>query len=304
MNSFTKLLPSITSAVAARSSRPIIAACLHSSAMARQASSTSDQQPTWTAQSQRVGVIARKKGMSTFWDEWGARMPTTILQLEDVQVLDVRTEEKHGYTALQVGCTNKKNVTKPVAVHYSKLNVEPKQSVAEFRVTEDAVLPVGTILNAAHFVPGQYVDVTAPSIGKGFAGVMKRWNFGGLPASHGVSLAHRSAGSTGQRKWPSKVFKGKKMAGRMGGKSVTVQSLKVLKIDTELNLIYVKGCVPGFDDQFVKIKDAVKKHGAKLFPSDALPPPFPTVTEDDLQAMPRELIANSGEGKDPFTTKE
>ncbi|KAJ2960578.1 hypothetical protein NQZ79_g4012 [Umbelopsis isabellina] len=304
MNSITKLLPSFASAITTKSARPILAACIHNSAIAQQAAATSDQSPAWTPHSQRVGIIARKKGMSTFWDEWGARMPTTILQLEDVQVLDVRTEEKHGYTALQVGCTNKKNVTKPMAIHYSKLNVQPKQSVAEFRVTTDAILPIGTSLSAAHFVPGQFVDVTAPSIGKGFAGVMKRWNFGGLPASHGVSLAHRSAGSTGQRKWPSKVFKGKKMAGRMGGKSVTVQSLKVLKIDTELNLIYVKGCVPGFDDQFVQVKDAVKKHGAKRFPSDSLPPPFPTINEAGLKSMPRELIANSGEGKDPFTTKE
>ncbi|KAG1070369.1 hypothetical protein G6F42_026138 [Rhizopus arrhizus] len=163
--------------------------------------------------------------------------------------------------------------------HFKSLGVGLREKLYEFRVTKDAVLPIGTELTAEHFVTGQYVDVTAPSIGKGFAGVMKRWNFKGLPASHGVSLTHRSGGSTGQRKWPSKVFKGKKMAGRLGGESVTVQSLKVIKVDPELNLVYVKGSVPGFDDQFVKIKDAVKLRGEKLFPKESIPPPFPTASK-------------------------
>ncbi|KAI8971544.1 translation protein [Mycotypha africana] len=233
----------------------------------------------WTVHSIRTGVIARKKGMTSIWDESGARLPVTILQLQDVVVTDVRTEDKHGYTALQVGCTprKEKNAPKPLIEHFKSLGVGLRQKLFEFRVTKDAILPIGTELKAEHFVTGQYVDVTAPSIGKGFAGVMKRWNFKGQPASHGTSLTHRSAGSTGQRKWPSKVFKGKKMAGRLGGENVTVQNLKVVKVDPELNLLFVKGAVPGFDDQFVKVKDAVKLRGEKLFPKEAIPPPFPTV---------------------------
>ncbi|KAI9488535.1 translation protein [Zychaea mexicana] len=239
----------------------------------------SEQQASqFSPQSVRTGVIARKKGMTSMWDETGVRMPITVLQLEDVIVTDVRTADKHGYTALQIGSTAKKekNVSKPLVEHFKKLGVGLRQKLVEFRVTEDAVLPVGTSLNASHFVTGQYVDVSAPSIGKGFAGVMKRWNFAGMPASHGVSLTHRSGGSTGQRKWPSRVFKGKKMAGRMGGKSVTKQNLKIVKVDSAENLIYVKGSVPGFDDQFVKIKDAVKLKAEKRYPKEAYPPPFPT----------------------------
>ncbi|KAI8371366.1 translation protein [Radiomyces spectabilis] len=257
--------------------RWVAAATFSTTAAQRQAAATSE----WNPQSVRTGVIARKKGMTSLWSETGVRLPVTVLQLEDVIVTDVRTKEKHGYTALQIGCSVKKekNVSKPVLEHFKKLGVGLRQKLAEFRVSEDATLPIGTELNANHFVVGQYVDVTAPSIGKGFAGVMKRWNFAGLPASHGVSLTHRSGGSTGQRKWPSKVFKGKKMAGRLGGESVTTQNLKVVKVDPSLNLVYVKGSVPGFDDQFVKIKDAVKLKGDKLFPKEAIPPPFPTVMQ-------------------------
>ncbi|KAI9265917.1 translation protein [Sporodiniella umbellata] len=216
----------------------------------------------------RTGIIAKKKGMTSVWSESGIRMPVTVLQLEDNVVTDIRTEEKHGYTAVQVGCSarKEKNAPKPLIEHFKKLGVELRQKLFEFRVTKDAILPIGTELTAGHFVEGQYVDVTAPSIGKGFAGVMKRWNFKGLPASHGVSLTHRSGGSTGQRKWPSKVFKGKKMAGRLGGENVTVQSLKVVKVDPELNLIFVKGSVPGFDDQFIKVKDAIKVRKALVSP--------------------------------------
>ncbi|KAG0167575.1 54S ribosomal protein L3 [Apophysomyces sp. BC1034] len=256
------------------------AAAFHTCPVAQQAAPTETN--AWGPNSIRTGLIARKKGMTSMWDESGVRMPITVLQLENVIVTDVRLKEKHGYTALQVGCTPKKekSATKPERKHFEKLGVDLRQKLAEFRVSEDAVLPVGTELTADHFVTGQFVDVTAPSlgsIGKGFAGVMKRWNFAGLPASHGVSLTHRSGGSTGQRKWPSKVFKGKKMAGRLGGTSVTVQSLKVMKVDSAMNLLYVKGAVPGFDDQFVKIRDAVKKKGEKLFPKEGNPPPFPTV---------------------------
>ncbi|KAI8081473.1 translation protein [Halteromyces radiatus] len=259
-----------------------VAAAFHTSLIHQQAAtSTTTTEPTWSPNSIRTGVIAKKKGMTSTWTAEGVRIPVTILQLEDVIVTDVRNDNKHGYTALQVGCSplKEKSASKPMKEHFNKLGVPLRQKLLEFRVSNDAVLPIGTPLKANHYIVGQYVDVTAPSIGKGFAGVMKRWNFGGLPASHGHSLSHRSAGSTGQRKWPSKVFKGKKMAGRLGGESVTVQNLEVIKVDTELDLLYIKGSVPGFDDQFVKIKDAVKKKGDKLFPKDSAPPPFPTAIQ-------------------------
>ncbi|CAO3636617.1 unnamed protein product [Cunninghamella blakesleeana] len=244
----------------------------HTSTSLQQATTTQE----WKTTSIRTGIIAKKKGMTSTWTEEGVRIPVTVLQLEEVIVTDIRETEKHGYTALQVGCTpiKEKHVTKPLREHFNKLGISFRRKLSEFRVTPDAILPIGTPLKANHFMVGQYVDITAPSIGKGFAGVMKRWNFKGLPASHGHSLSHRSAGSTGQRKWPSKVFKGKKMAGRLGGESVTVQNLQVVKIDEGLDLVYVKGSVPGYDDQFVHIKDAIKLKGDKLFPS--LPPPFPT----------------------------
>ncbi|KAI8074701.1 translation protein [Gongronella butleri] len=256
---------------------PRVAGALHSSALQRQAAAAAAE-TAWTPSSVRTGLIAKKKGMTSTWTESGVRIPVTVLQLEDVVVTDVREAEKHGYTALQVGCSplQDKKATKPMRDHFKKLGAPLRRKLFEFRVTQDALLPIGTPLKASHFVVGQFVDVTAPSIGKGFAGVMKRWNFKGLPASHGHSLSHRSAGSTGQRKWPSRVFKGKKMAGRLGGENVTVQSLEVVKVDSALDLVYVKGSVPGFDDQYIKIKDAVKKKGDKLFPS--LPPPFPTAS--------------------------
>ncbi|KAF9431087.1 54S ribosomal protein L9, mitochondrial [Podila epigama] len=266
---------------------------------------TSTQPATWTHNSLRTGVIARKKGMTAMWDEWGVRIPVTVLQLEQCQVVQVMNEETHGYTALQIGSSDRseKNVTKPMLGHFEKAGVEPKRKLFEFHVTPDAVLPVGTELVASHFVPGQFVDCSAPTIGKGFQGAMKRHGFGGQPASHGTSVTHRSLGSTGQRKDPGRVFKGKKMAGRMGGEQATVQSLKVMKIDNELNLLYVKGCVPGSDDQFVKVRDAVKKRGDKIAPTDVLPLPFPTVDPKLVKAMPRELVAKTG-GADPYVMKE
>ncbi|KAG0213670.1 54S ribosomal protein L9, mitochondrial [Mortierella sp. GBA30] len=263
------------------------------------------QPATWTHKSVRTGVIARKKGMTAMWDEWGVRIPVTVLQIEQNQVVHVLNEETHGYTALQIGSTDRseKNVTKPMLGHFEKAGVEPKRKLFEFRVTPDAVLPVGTELVASHFVPGQFVDCSAPTMGKGFQGAMKRHGFGGQPASHGTSVTHRSLGSTGQRKDPGKVFKGKKMAGRMGGDQATVQSLKVMKVDKDLNLIYVKGAVPGVDDQFVKVRDAIKKRGNKIAPVDLLPLPFPTADPEAVKAMPRELVAKTG-GSDPYVMKE
>ncbi|KAF9166390.1 54S ribosomal protein L9, mitochondrial [Mortierella sp. AD011] len=263
------------------------------------------QPATQSKNSIRTGVIARKKGMTAMWDEWGTRIPVTVLQLEQCQVVQVLNEETHGYTALQIGSSDRseKNVTKPMLGHFEKAGVEPKRKLFEFHVTPDAILPVGTELIASHFVPGQFVDCSAPTMGKGFQGAMKRHGFGGQPASHGTSVTHRSLGSTGQRKDPGKVFKGKKMAGRMGGEQATVQSLKVMKIDNALNLIYVKGCVPGVDNQFVKVRDAVKKHGDKIAPADVLPLPFPTAEPELVKAMPRELVAKTG-GSDPYVMKE
>ncbi|KAG0228620.1 54S ribosomal protein L3 [Mortierella sp. GBA43] len=234
--------------------------------------------------------------MTAMWDEWG---------LEQCQVVEIKNEETHGYTALQIGCSDRseKNVPKPQLGQFDKAGVNPKRKLFEFHVTPDAVLPVGTELAASHFVPGQYVDCSAPTIGKGFQGAMKRHGFGGQPASHGTSVTHRSLGSVGQRKDPGKVFKGKKMAGRMGGDQATVQSLKVMKIDNKLNLIYVKGSVPGVDDQYVKVQDAVKKRGNSIAPADVLPLPFPTADPAHVKAMPRELVAKTG-GSDPYVMKE
>ncbi|CAG8448434.1 2238_t:CDS:2 [Acaulospora morrowiae] len=261
----------------------------------------------WTEKSIRIGVIAKKKGMMALWDEWGVRQPCTVLQLENVQVVQIKENAKFvspDLVSVQVGCTDKKkNVPRPQLGHFKSAGVPPKWKLMEFHVTPDAVLPVGTEIRAAHFVPGQYVDLQAPTLGKGFAGVMKRWGFKGLPASHGTSLAHRSAGSTGQNQSPGRVFKGKKMAGRMGGKNCTVVNAKVLKIDNVLNLIYVKGPVPGYDDQFVRIRDSVNKKGAACFPSDCIPPPFPTIDPSVEKFMPRELVTKTG-GTDPFALKE
>ncbi|KAF9167285.1 54S ribosomal protein L9, mitochondrial [Actinomortierella ambigua] len=261
--------------------------------------------PKWTPNAVRTGVIARKKGMTAMWDEWGVRIPVTVLQLEQCQVVSVLTEEKDGYTALQIGSSDKsrKNVTMPLQGHFDAHGVEPKRKLFEFRVTPDAVLPVGTELVASHFVPGQFVDCSAPTMGKGFQGAMKRHGFGGQPASHGTSVTHRSLGSVGQRKDPGKVFKGKKMAGRMGGEQATVQNLKVMKIDNALNLLYIKGAIPGVDNQFIKIKDAVKKRGESIAPKDCLPLPFPTVDPELVKAMPRELVAKTG-GSDPLVIQE
>ena len=209
----------------------------------------------------RTGLIARKVGMSRLFGDDGTHVPVTVLDIGGCRVVAHKTTERDGYNALQLGwgMAKVKNVTKAMRGHYAKAKVEPKRKLTEFRVSEDALVDVGTELSAAHFVTGQFVDVTGTSIGKGFAGVIKRHGFSGLGASHGVSLSHRSQGSTGQCQDPGKVFKGKKMAGQMGNVTVTTQNLEVVGTDPERGLILVKGAVPGSKGGYVRIADAVKK---------------------------------------------
>jgi len=209
----------------------------------------------------RTGLIARKEGMTRIFDEDGRHVPVTVLKVEDCQVVAVRNEEKDGYTAVQLGAgkAKVKRVSKANRGHFVKAKVEPKKKVVEFRVSNENVLEVGAELSVDHFVPGQFVDVTGTSIGKGFAGAMKRHNFGGMRASHGVSISHRAHGSTGQCQEPGKVFKGKKMAGQLGNVRSTVQNLEVVAVDLEDGLVLVKGAVPGAKSGWVLINDAVKK---------------------------------------------
>ncbi len=209
----------------------------------------------------RSGVLAKKLGMTRFFDETGAHVPVTVLSVEGCQVTGLRTADVDGYSAVQLGIGAKKakNTTQPLRGHFAKALVEPKAHVAEFRVAEDMLPELGADVSADHFVPGQYVDVQGTTIGKGFAGAMKRWNFGGLRATHGVSVSHRSHGSTGQRQDPGKVFKGKKMAGHLGVETVTTQNLTVFRIDAERGLIMLKGAVPGHEGSLVRIRDAAKK---------------------------------------------
>ena len=209
----------------------------------------------------RSGVIAQKLGMTRIFTDAGEHIPVTVLRLEGCQVVAQRTKEKDGYVALQLGAgsVKTKNVTRPLRGHFAKASVEPKRRLVEFRVDADKMIDVGAELQADHFVEGQKVDVTGTSIGKGFAGAMKRHNFGGLRASHGVSISHRSHGSIGQCQDPGKVFKGKKMAGHMGSTRVTTQNLEIVKTDVERGLILVKGAVPGSKGGWVTIRDAVKR---------------------------------------------
>jgi large subunit ribosomal protein L3 len=243
--------------------------------------------------SKRTGVVARKIGMTRVFDVDGAHVPVTVLDLEGCQVIGRRTIEAeefkdssgavvalkpkksrknasgkapvreakgHGYTALQLaaGKTKAKNKTQAVRGQFARAKVEPKEVIREFRVSADNLLPVGAVISAEHFVPGQKVDVAGISIGKGFAGPIKRWNFGGLRATHGVSLSHRSHGSTGQRQDPGKVFKGKKMAGHLGDERVSVQNLQIVRVDAERGLLFVRGAVPGAENSWVEVRDAAK----------------------------------------------
>jgi len=219
----------------------------------------------------RTGVIARKEGMTRIFKEDGTQLPVTVLKIDQCQVVGVRTAEKDGYTAVQLGAGVAKVSRTSQAMRgvFAKAKVEPKQKMAEFRVDADKLVDVGAELIASHFVEGQFVDVQGTSIGKGFAGSMKRWNFGGHRASHGNSVTHRAHGSTGQRQDPGKVFKGKKMAGHLGTETVTTQNLKVVAIDLEDNLVLVEGSVPGPDNGWVMISDAVRKPAPKDAPIPA-----------------------------------
>ncbi len=209
----------------------------------------------------RSGIIAKKLGMTRLFMEDGRQVPVTVLQLENLQVVAQRLPETDGYSAVQLGTgdAKAKNTSKPMRGHFSRANVAPKRKLVEFRVAPENMIGIGEELTADHYFAGQFVDVAGTSIGKGFAGAMKRHNFGGLRASHGVSISHRSHGSTGGRQDPGRVFKGKKMAGHMGTARVTVQNLEVVKTDAERGLIMIKGAVPGSKGGWVTIKDAVKK---------------------------------------------
>ena len=209
----------------------------------------------------RTGLIAQKLGMSRIFDTNGKHVPVTVLKVDACQVVAVQTKEKNGYTSVQLGAGNKnaKRVSKAERGHFAKAKVEQKQKVVEFRVDEKHLLEVGAELCASHFVVGQWVDVTGVTIGRGFQGAMKRWNFSGLEASHGVSVSHRSLGSTGNRQDPGKTFKNKKMAGHLGDERVTTQNVEIAAVDAEKGLIMIKGAVPGAKGGFVLVRDAVKR---------------------------------------------
>ncbi|KEJ96854.1 50S ribosomal protein L3 [Pseudosulfitobacter pseudonitzschiae] len=237
----------------------------------------------------RSGVIAKKVGMTRLFMEDGKQIPVTVLQLDKLQVVAQRTPEKDGYTAVQLGAgtAKVKRTSQAMRGHFAAASVEPKRKVAEFRVDPEAMLAVGEEIIADHYFEGQYVDVAGTSIGKGFAGAMKRHNFGGLRASHGVSISHRSHGSTGQCQDPGKVFKGKKMAGHMGAARVTTQNLQVIRTDSARGLIMVKGAVPGSKGGWVTVKDAVKKP----FPETAILPAALRSAADEAAKAAEEAAA-------------
>lgn len=233
---------------------------------------------------QRVGLIAKKEGMTRIFDEDGCHVPVTVLRVDQCQVVAVRSEESDGYVAVQLGAgkAKVKRTSKANRGHFAKAKVEPKKKLAEFRVSNENILDIGAELSVSHFIAGQFVDVTATSKGKGFAGAMKRHNFGGMRATHGVSISHRAHGSTGQCQDPGRVFKGKKMAGQMGNERVTTQNLEVVAVDEEDNLILVKGAVPGATSAWVLINDAVKKplHKDIPFPAGLKSAPEPEAKKE------------------------
>jgi len=209
----------------------------------------------------RSGLIAQKMGMTRIYAEDGTQVPVTVLKVDGVQVIAQRTKEKDGYTAVQLGIGTRKakRTNRALKGHYAKAKIEPKRKLVEFRVDADELIEVGAELAPSHFLAGQFIDVTGTTVGKGFAGAMKRWNFGGMPATHGVSVSHRAHGSTGQRQDPGKVFKGKKMAGHMGDERVTTLNLEVVKTDVERGLLMIRGAVPGSKGGWVMVRDAVKR---------------------------------------------
>lgn len=219
----------------------------------------------------RTGLVAQKLGMTRLFTADGNHIPVTVLKVDHCQVVAVRTAETDGYTAVQlgIGAAKVKNVSQPQRGHFAKAKVEPKKKLVEFRVSADALIEVGAELVASHFVAGQFVDVTGTSKGRGFSGVMRRHNFGGLRATHGVSVSHRSHGSTGQRQDPGKVFKNKKMAGHYGDKRITTQNLRIISTDDARGLVFVEGCVPGAENGYVLVKDAAKRKPPKDLPFPA-----------------------------------
>jgi large subunit ribosomal protein L3 len=241
----------------------------------------------------RSGIIAKKVGMTRLFMEDGKAVPVTVLQLDALQVVAQRTSDKDGYTAVQLGAgtAKTKRTSQAMRGHFAAAKVAPKRKVAEFRVSEDNLINVGEEISAEHYLAGQKVDVSGTSIGKGFQGAMKRHNFGGLRATHGVSISHRSHGSTGQCQDPGKVFKGKKMAGHMGAARVTTQNLEVVKTDTARGLIMVKGAVPGSKGGWVTVKDAVKKP----FPDNAPVPAALKSTAAPAAEAPADAPAEGGE---------
>jgi large subunit ribosomal protein L3 len=245
----------------------------------------------------RSGVIAQKVGMMRVFTDAGEHVPATVLRLANCQVIAHRTKDKNGYVALQLGAGTRKvgNVSKAERGHFAVAKVEPKRKLAEFRVEESELIPVGAEITADHFVVGQFVDVTGTSIGKGFAGPMKRWNFGGLRASHGVSVSHRSHGSTGGRQDPGKTFKNKKMAGHMGVDRVTTLNLKVVMTDVARGLVLVEGAVPGAKGGWITLRDAVKKALPKDTPKPGkfrLPDAAPVAEKSE--PAPAQPAANEG----------
>src|SRR5438067_3918508 len=242
----------------------------------------------------RSGVIAQKMGMTRVFTETGEHVPVTVLKLANCQVVAHRTKDKGGYVALQLGSGARrvKNVSKAERGHFAVAKVEPKRKLAEFRVSEDGLIPVGAEITADHFVVGQYVDVTGTSIGKGFAGAMKRWNFAGLRASHGVSISDRSHGSTGGRQDPGKTFKNKKMAGHLGVERITTLNLKVVQTDVERGLILVEGAVPGAKGGWITLRDAVKKKLPKDVP---VPGKFRLPEEASVPSVKAEAPAATAE---------
>jgi large subunit ribosomal protein L3 len=247
----------------------------------------------------RTGVIAKKVGMTRLFQDDGRHVPVTVLALEGCTVVAHKTMATDGYSALQLGAgsVKVKNLTKQVRGHYAKANVEPMRKLVEFRVAEDALVPVGSQISAEHFVAGQMVDVTGTSIGKGFAGAMKRWNFGGLRATHGVSVSHRSHGSTGQRQDPGKVFKNKKMAGHMGDTRVTQQNLEIVQTDVARGLLFVRGSVPGSKGGWLMVRDSVKidRHKDAPYPAKIIEAAIADISSAVVAEVAAEAAPQAGE---------